>query len=86
MAIENKIILKSAFNKTPGMVYKIEPCADAYGKMPSCVSLPVPSDDAFSCFFSPFSPNGAPLTSGQYFRSYTTCQIDELHVLLCQEP
>lgn len=37
MAIENKIILKSAFNKTPGMIYKIEPCADAYGKMPSCV-------------------------------------------------
>lgn len=37
MVIENKIILKSAFNKTPGMVYNIEPCADAYGRMPSCV-------------------------------------------------
>jgi hypothetical protein len=37
MVIENKIILKSAFNKTPGMVYNIEPCADSFGRMPACV-------------------------------------------------
>ena len=34
---ETIIVLKSAYNKTPGMEYKIEPCADATGRMPSCV-------------------------------------------------
>lgn len=33
----NIIILKSAYNKTPGMVYNIEPCADSAGKLPDCV-------------------------------------------------
>lgn len=33
----NLIVLKSTFNKTPGMVYKISPCPDSKGKMPSCV-------------------------------------------------
>lgn len=31
------IVLKSVFNKTPGMEYKIEPCADPSGRMPDCV-------------------------------------------------
>lgn len=34
---ETIIVLKCAYNKTPGMEYKIEPCADASGRMPSCV-------------------------------------------------
>lgn len=33
----NLIVLKSTFNKTPGMIYKISPCPDSNGKMPSCV-------------------------------------------------
>ena len=33
----NLIVLKSTFNKTPGMIYKISPCPDSSGKMPSCV-------------------------------------------------
>lgn len=31
------IILKSVYNKTPGMEYKIEPCPDETGRMPSCI-------------------------------------------------
>ncbi len=31
------IVLKSVFNKTPGMEYRIEPCADKTGRMPDCV-------------------------------------------------
>ncbi len=34
---ENIVVLKSTFNKTPGMVYKIAPCPDSMGKWPSCV-------------------------------------------------
>lgn len=31
------ITLKSAFSKTPGMEYKIQPCVDETGRMPSCI-------------------------------------------------
>lgn len=31
------IVLKSAYNKTPGMKYKISPCGDKFGKMPSSI-------------------------------------------------
>ena len=38
MTTETKLItLHSAFNKTPGKVYHIMPCADQYGRMPDCV-------------------------------------------------
>jgi len=33
----NLIVLKSAYDKTPGMEYKIAPCALPNGQMPSCV-------------------------------------------------
>ena len=33
----NLIVLKSAYDKTPGMEYKITPCALPNGQMPSCV-------------------------------------------------
>lgn len=33
----NLIVLKSAYNKTPGIKIKIMPCPDAYGRMPDCV-------------------------------------------------
>lgn len=33
----NLVVLKSTFNKTPGMTYKIMPCPDKHGKMPNCV-------------------------------------------------
>lgn len=34
---DNLIVLKSAYDKTPGMEYKITPCAAPNGQMPSCV-------------------------------------------------
>lgn len=34
---DNLIVLKSAYDKTPGMEYKITPCAMPNGMMPSCV-------------------------------------------------
>jgi hypothetical protein len=34
---DNLIVLKSAYDKTPGMEYKIAPCAMPNGMMPSCV-------------------------------------------------
>ena len=38
MTTETKLItLHSAFNKTPGKVYHIMPCADQYGRMPDCI-------------------------------------------------
>lgn len=37
MTTETTIVLESAFNKVPGKVYHIMPCADQYGQMPDCV-------------------------------------------------
>lgn len=35
--IEEVIVLKSTYNKTPGIVVKIEPCKDVNGRWPECV-------------------------------------------------
>lgn len=37
MTTETTIVLESAFNKVPGKIYHIMPCADQYGQMPDCV-------------------------------------------------
>jgi len=37
MTEDNLIVLKSAYSKTPGIEYKITPCAMKNGMMPSCV-------------------------------------------------
>ena len=34
---DNIIVIKSAFNKTPGMVIKIDPCKDDKGRWPDCI-------------------------------------------------
>lgn len=35
--IEETIVLKSTYNKTPGITIKIDPCKDPNGRWPSCV-------------------------------------------------
>lgn len=35
--IEDVIVLKSTYNKTPGITIKIEPCKDPQGRWPECV-------------------------------------------------